>query len=150
MKKKGMYRYITTDGRIALSPEPLYLALNSKLQLELAKVDPMDYRKLTLIADPMLAHLLTITANGDLWFPPEKVLQMSREELVLNRVSTDRNCCVLQDDTIYLYYDGNYQPLAALISKASREELIGYLWDVAVQAALAQIERTEPKQEETP
>lgn len=142
MKKKGMYRYTATDGRIVLSPEPLYEALVQKDRLDLHAL-PKDVQKnLSILADPLLAHIMTIASDGDLWVPPEAIMNMTQVEMIDCHASIDRNCCLLKDDTLYLRDGSTYKPLAALISEASREDLIGYLWDVALQAALAQIERS--------
>lgn len=71
-------------------------------------------------------------------------MAMSARERIDGHISADRNCCLLQGGTIYLYHDNGYAPLASIISDATRDELVGYLWNVALQAALAQIERSHP------
>lgn len=137
MKKKGLYSYELSDGRMALSPTPLDFALDNKHNLQMDQLGEKERHDLSILADPLIAHLLTVAADGQEWLNPESIMAMSKEERL--ETSFYRHYCLIKDGTIFVH-DGKYIPLMTYLSKASREELIHCLWNVAFQAALAQLE----------
>lgn len=137
MKKKGLYSYELSDGRMALSPTPLDFALDNKHNLQMDQLGEKERHDLSILADPLIAHLLTVASDGQEWLNPERVMAMSKKERL--ETSFYRHHCLIKDGTIYVH-DGQYIPLVTYLRKASHEELIHCLWNVAFQAALAQLE----------
>lgn len=133
--EKRLNSYPLQDGRTALTSRNLAYASNEKGILDLASVREDDAKTINLIADPTLAFLLT-ELYGKEWLNPEAVMRMdSRERLELPYY---QHCSVLSQGKVYVR-DDKFVPLEQFIKHATTKEMAAMLWDVAIQAALAQV-----------
>lgn len=133
--KRRLYCYQLKDGRTALTRCNLAYATDDQGNLDLASVKGEDVKFINLIAEPELGHLLSELYGND-WLDPERVFNMKdRERLTLPYY---QHCAILARGKMYVR-DGKYIPLTQFIRKASQKELAAMLWDVAAQAALAQL-----------
>lgn len=137
MKKqeRTLYSYPTDDGRIAITLRNLAYAVNEEGTLVLASVRGDDAPAINLIADPAVGALLSKVYEG-FWHDPAHVIRMSAHE----RLSLPKyqHCAVLAQGKIYVR-NGKFVALEKFTKNASAQELTAMLWDVAAQAALAQL-----------
>ena len=82
---------------------------------QLEEKERHDLSILACSADPLIAHLLTVAADGQEWLDPEKVMSMSKEDRL--ETSFYRHHCLIKDGTIYVH-DGQYIPLVTYLRKA--------------------------------
>ncbi|HIT34526.1 MAG TPA: hypothetical protein IAC31_07895 [Candidatus Faecousia intestinigallinarum] len=131
------YSYKLNDGRTVLSPKPLDYATYVSADGEALKMDAIraeDARHISVLSSDTLAYLLQIATDGGEW---EKIKDITSTSF-LKSGSIDRARVVLSGDQVYLL-DGTYIPLDEFMIQASKEEMAMALWDVAMQAALAQM-----------
>lgn len=133
--EKGLYCYLLEDGRTALTQRNLDYATNEKGHLDLNAVRKDDTMTLNLIANPKLGYILA-ELYGKEWISPDVAVNMSdRERLDLPYY---QHCSILSQGQVYVRA-GKFIPLSQYIKKATPAEMAAMLWDVAVQAALAQL-----------
>lgn len=133
--EKRLYSYSLTDGRMALTSRNLAYASNEKGILDLASVREDDAKTINLIADPTMAFLLS-ELYGKEWLDPETVMGMNSAEHL--ELPYYQHCSILSQGKVYVR-DGKFIPLAQYIKNATAKEMAAMLWDVAIQAALAQL-----------
>lgn len=133
--EKGLFCYHMEDGRTALTQRNLEYALDENGNLDLAVVKGDDAKRINIIADPQLGFLLAELYGKD-WLDPEVALKMSEKQLT--ELPYYQHCAVMSGSKIYVR-DGKFIPLEKFTKNASPQELAAMLWDVAAQAALAQL-----------
>ena len=138
-KQKGLFRYTLADGRIALSPIRLDYARDESGMLDLAAVMGDDAKYINLIADPELGLLLSLSYQGT-WESPEKVIELEKKDRL--EIDYHQNCALLAQGKVYVR-DGRFIPLQQFLKRATKQDMICMLTDIAMQAALAQLELTK-------
>lgn len=133
--EKGLYCYLLDDGRTALTQRNLNYATNEKGILDLKQISKDDSKTLNLIADQRLGYILA-ELYGREWTDPDVAVGMSERERV--ELPYYQHCSVLSHGQVYVR-DGKFIPLSQYIKKATPAEMAAMLWDVAIQAALAQL-----------
>ena len=143
--KNEMKCYSLPDGRTALSRENLYYALDAQGLLNVNALSAAEQRSLTVVAEPDMLGLLLSSVDGKAWEAPETALAMDGVQRM--ELSYLRHCVILANGTIYIR-NGKFTPLTDFLASAGREELTYMLWNVSLQAALAQAELSRRSQEE--
>lgn len=133
--EKGLYCYLLDDGRTALTQRNLDYATNEKGILDLNEVNKADAKTVNLIADQKLGYMLA-ELYGKEWTDPDLAVGMTDRERV--DLPYYQHCSVLSQGQIYVRA-GKFIPLSQYVKKATPAEMAAMLWDVAVQAALAQL-----------
>lgn len=140
------YTYQLKDGRSVLSPKELSYALHpGTLNLNLDSVKPADQKKLSIIADPVLADFLQIAIDGGTWESPEFAVRHDHD----GEASFYRHYCIMQDGQIYIH-NGSYVRLDQFLETASPDETSFVLCQIATQAALAQLALAQLQNDKKP
>lgn len=135
IQKKRLYSYPLADGRTVLTHCDLSYACDQKGNVDLASVWENDVKSINVIADPTLGFLLS-ELYGKEWCPPDVVVEMNNRELL--DLPFYQHCSVLSKGEIQVF-DGKFVSLAEYIKNASKRDMAAMLWNVAIQAALAQL-----------
>lgn len=133
--EKGLFCYHLEDGRTALTQRNVDYAVDDNGNLNLAEVKGDDAKTINIIADRRLGFLLAELYGKD-WIDPETAVNMSEKKIA--QLPYYQHCALLSGGKIYIR-DGKFVTLEKFTKGASSRELTSALWDVAAQAALAQL-----------
>lgn len=129
-----MKQYPMSTGQIVVSPVDLSYAYNNSLIIDKNLISDTDWKKISVLADPDMADIITELADGKQWRAPAEVLSNPNDP----SVSPVKHKCLIQNGTIYIKDGRKYLKLEDLIQTATMEELEILLCSVAYQAAVCQ------------
>lgn len=133
------YTYELRDGRIAYSGKDLTHALTKDRFLDLSTLTPAESRQLSIAATEEMNLLMKAAMDGAPWLPPSELTCLSDEEC-LQKASSYKSVCVIQNGTVKLRNGRRFVALGKVADTGSRDTLAFYLWNVGLQAALAQMD----------
>jgi len=136
MSKKTVYQYQLSDGRTVISPVGLDYALNYNARyLLLDKLTANDAKHISVLADSDMALMVSMAMDSGTWEDPNYLMASASRV----QISYPRNFCILQNGKIFVN-DGKYIELNKFLAKADNEEKELLIRQLALQAALAQLE----------
>lgn len=128
------YQYPLPTGQTIVSPVDLSYAYDPALTVDLKKISPEDFRKVSILADEKMADIVTELSDGKQWRTPAAVLSQPTNPAI----SPAANCCLIHNGTIFIKDGRKFTKLETILKNGTREELEFVLRSVAFQASICQ------------
>lgn len=129
--------YTLKDGRIVFSEKNItYACRPDRHELDLSAINPEDLKSISIIANPRIADYLSILLENAPWEAAQAAMARTQHQTAGFHY---QHLCIKADGKLY-FLDGNYVPLEDYIKNVSLDELKLAFQQLAIQAAIAQIE----------
>lgn len=128
------HQYPLPTGQIIVSPVDLSYAYDPSLTIDLKKITPTDFKKISILADEKMADIVTELSDGKQWRTPSSALSQPLN----HETSYAKNYCLIQNATLYIRDGRKFTALESILKNGTREELEYVLRNVAFQASICQ------------
>lgn len=127
------YQYPLRSGQTIVSPVDLSYALAANQTIDLNRISPADFRRISILADEIMADIVTELSEGKVWRTPAVALAQPAIEGF-----SPQNFCLIHKGKVYIRNGYRYVLLDSFLETATYDECLYVTQNLAFQAAICQ------------